>query len=105
MRSSLLELPVLAASLWGGLISGAASYVLRLPRRLSERALKGRRAGFALRAALFAADVSAALALAAGFAATLLISNGGEPRLYAVCGFAGGAYLSGRVLRALIWGE
>ncbi|MBO4848331.1 MAG: hypothetical protein J5586_04175 [Clostridia bacterium] len=101
MRSALAELPVLLCLLRGGLTAGAAAALIRLPRRLCTRRLKGRRAG-ALPLALFILlDAAAAFGTAAVFALSLLYANGGEPRLYAVLGFAAGAALSAWAVRAL----
>lgn len=105
MRSSLLEAPVLLTMLWGGLVSGAASGLFRLPKLMEPRSHKGKRAGFFKRAAYFFADILAAACLAFGFALTLIRANGGVLRLYAVCGFFLAAWLAGRVLRGLVLGK
>ena len=88
MRNSLLELPVLAAAVWAGLASGMAAFLLRLPGKLYERRLKGRRAKLFALIPIRAADVLAGFAAAASLALALYYANGGEPRLYAVLGFA-----------------
>ena len=91
MRSSLNELPVFAFSVWGGMIAGLAAALLRLPRELYFGSRRGRRAAFLPLALFGALDIAAALAVLAVFCATLVEANGGELRLYAVCGFISGA--------------
>lgn len=101
MRSALAELPVLVCCLRGGLIAGAFSALVRLPGRLYRRRLRGRREKalpklfFGLLEALAAAGIVLILAC------TLFRANGGEPRLYALCGFAAGAALTARAVTRL----
>ncbi len=101
MRNSLGELPVLACMLWGGLIAGLVSSLLRLPRRAYVGALKGRRAKLIPLAAFAVCDIAAALALTAAFALTLVHANGGEPRLFALCGFAAGCAVTGGAVKLI----
>ena len=91
MRSSLNELPVFALSIWGGMIAGLSASLIRLPRALYLRGLRGRRASPFLLVLFGALDIAAAAAAAAVFCLTLLKANGGELRLYAVCGYLAGA--------------
>lgn len=93
MRNALSELPVLLCCIWGGIASGGAAFLLRLPQKLYSRALKGRRSGLGPRLAFALADALAAAALCCGFALTLLHANGGEIRLFALTGFLLGAWL------------
>lgn len=104
MRNALSELPVLLCCIWGGLAAGGAAFLLRLPQKISERRLKGRRARFGPRLFFALCDTAAAAALTAGLALTLLHANGGELRLFAVCGFVFGAWLVSRTLGGLILG-
>lgn len=102
MRNALSELPILLFCIRGGFIAGGACFLLRLPKRLYSRSLRGRRARLIPTILTAVSETAAALAAALGFAATLLIANGGELRLYAVCGFfaaLAGAYAA---LNALV---
>ena len=101
MRNSLDELPVLLCMLWGGVIAGLASSLLRMPGRAYYAALRGRRARLLPKACAAALDIMAAAAIMAAFSLSLIHANGGEPRLYAVCGFAAGCALSGGALRMI----
>lgn len=94
MRNSLLELDVLAAMVRSGIAAGLAVFLARLPGKLYFKHLKGRRASLPLLILFRAADILAALVPAALFALSLVYANGGEPRLYAVLGFALAAFLS-----------
>ena len=94
MRSSLLELDVLAAMARAGIAAGLSVFLVRLPGRLYFKRLKGRRARLPLLVLFRAADVLAAFLPAALFALSLLDANGGEPRLYAVLGFTLAAFLA-----------
>lgn len=87
MRNSLSEIPILLCCIWGGIIAGLASSLLRLPRKAYIRTLKGRRANPLLLILFFLLDLLSAAAIAAVFMLTLLHANGGELRLFAVCGF------------------
>ena len=102
MRNALSEIPVLLCCIWGGLAAGGAAFLLRLPRRLVSASFIGRPPGTLLTLALALADMLAAAAVVCGFALTLLHANGGEPRLFAVCGFAAGALASSRALKAAL---
>ncbi|MCR5809494.1 MAG: hypothetical protein K6G56_08020 [Clostridiales bacterium] len=96
MRNALSELPILLFCVRGGLAAGAVCFLLRLPRRLYLRSLRGRRARFLPVLFGWLTDALAAAASVGLFALTLLFANGGELRLYAVCGFFAGmaaAYL------------
>lgn len=87
MRSSLYELPVLLTMLRGGAVSGAAAYLLLLPRRWFDLKHRGLRTGL-WRGLLFAlADIAVIAACFGVFAYSLVKANGGEPRLYAAAGF------------------
>ena len=87
MRNTLSELPVLLCCLWGGALAGGLAFLLTLPKKLWFKRFRGRRRP-ALTALLFGlGDIIAGLSIAAVFALTLLYANGGELRLYAVCGF------------------
>lgn len=101
MRNALDELPVLMCMLWGGLASGLSAALLRLPRKAYVRALRGRRARPLALIALGACDIAAALAAVCGFALTLVHANGGEPRLFAICGFLAGCAASGASVRLI----
>ncbi len=101
MRNSLDELPVLLCMLRGGLIAGLIAALLRLPRRLYLRSLKGRRAKPLMLTLLILADIIAAAATVLIFTLTLIHANGGEPRFFAVCGFALGCAGSACALRML----
>ncbi len=98
MRNSLLELPILLCCIWGGLVSGLVCALFLLPRRLYIARLRGRRAGVIKLILLAFSDITAALALVSGFALTLYTANGGELRIYAVCGFFAAAALAGYAL-------
>ena len=87
MRNTLSELPVLLFLMRGGFIAGALCFLLRLPRRLYMRSLRGRRAGLVPLLVTGSADILAAFSTASALALTLLQANGGEPRFYAVAGF------------------
>ena len=101
MRNSLDELPVLICMLRGGLIAGVIASLLCLPRRLYVKKLQGRRAK-PLPLLLFCVMELAAAACAVGlFALSLLHANGGEPRLFAVCGFFAGEALTAWAVTAL----
>lgn len=91
MRNVLSELPVFLCCLWGGVASGLAVFLLRLPRLLYTLSRRGRRSSPWLLALFAAADCIAALLMAAAFGLTLLHANGGEIRAYALCGFVLGA--------------
>ena len=101
MRSALSELPVLLCCVRGGLIAGAVSAALRLPGKLLFARLRGRRERALPRFFRALLDVLAAAALSALAALTLYEANGGEPRLYALCGFAAGAVITARALETL----
>ncbi len=101
MRNSLDELPVLACMLWGGLIAGLVCSLLRLPGKVYARALRGRRAKPLPLAAIAVCDIAAALFAAAAFALTLVHANGGEPRLFALCGFVFGCAVTGGAVKLI----
>ncbi len=101
MRNALSELPVLLCCLRGGMIAGFISSLLLLPGRFYRARRKGRRARAFPVTAFSLLDFTAAAALAAVFALTLLKANGGEPRLYAVCGFAAGAAITAGAVKRL----
>ena len=102
MRNALSELPVLLCCIRGGLIFGGAAFILRLPERLYTAALKGRRPRLLPRLAAALADMLAAAALCLGCALTLFHANGGEPRLFALTGFAFGAWLFSAAARGAL---
>ena len=91
MRNTLSELPIMLCCLRGGIIAGFAAAALRLPGRLYFRARRGRRAGLPAVIGFAALDVLAAALAALILASTLVYSNGGELRMYAVCAFLAGA--------------
>ena len=92
----LSEFPVFVFCVWGGVISGFAVLLTRLPRKIYLRSRRGRREA-AIPKLLFALlDAAAALLLATGFCMTMLKANGGELRAFAVCAFAAGAAAPGR---------
>lgn len=105
MRSTLSELPVLTASLWGGLIAGLLASLLRLPGRLYSAGRRGRRESRAVLILKAALDVAAAGAAAFVFAAVTVYANGGELRLYAVCAYALGFAVPNRASSILICGR
>lgn len=102
MRNSLSELPVLLSMIRGGLIAGFFCALALLPRKLSTRFLRGRRANPVLRMLFGALEAAAGVSAAAFFAYTLIRSNGGEPRAYAVFGFIAAGAVSACVLNGLI---
>lgn len=91
MRNVLNELPVLLCCIRGGLIAGAACAILRLPGRTYLERIRGRRVGLHIKLLIGFIDALAAGLLTFALALTLYEANGGEPRLYALCGFAAGA--------------
>lgn len=101
MRNSLDELPVLLCMFRGGLIAGTIAALLRLPRRLYADSLKGRRAKLPPLILLIAADLTAAAAITLISAASLIHANGGEPRAFAVCGFALGCLVPPAAIKLL----
>ncbi len=102
MRNVLNELPVFALSIWSGVAAGFLVSLLRLPRELYSRSLKGRRAK-AVPLILFGlADVIAACSACAVFCAAMIFANGGELRLYAVCGFLAGAAVPYEAVKLLL---
>lgn len=102
MRNVLSELPILLCCVWGGLAAGLSAALLRLPRKLYTRSLRGRHSKALPRLLFTALDILSALLAAACFSITLLYANGGELRLYAVSGFAAAAYIASRAVKGLI---
>lgn len=102
MRNVLGELPVFLTCIYGGLIIGAAGFVLRLPRRI----IYARRKKTALwvRGVLALLDILCCAVGLAVAALTLYIANGGSVRLYALIGIAIGAAASVICLNGLVFG-
>ena len=104
MRNALSELPVLLLCIRGGLIAGIGSALVRLPGRLYCLRLRGRRGKLLPKLLFGLLDVLAAAGTVVLLAYTLYRANGGEPRLYALLGFAAGAALTARAITRLTEG-
>ena len=87
MRNNLAELPVLFACMRAGFCAGGAAYLLRLPKRAYAARRPGLRTPFAPGLLFVMLDIMTCAATALILACALICANGGEPRLYALCGF------------------
>ena len=101
MRNALSELPVLLCCVRGGLMAGAACAIMRLPGRRYLERIRGRRVKLSIKLLTGFIDALAAGLLVFALALTLYEANGGEPRLYAVLGFAAGAAAAAQGVRGV----